>query len=314
MYAQFFVIFAYVVSGIVLRQMNIISVEAVTWFNKLILKFALPCMLMYNIAVLEVNDNVINNFITCLCLTLLSFAVCQMYAYFVYRLRKYPHSKRGVIELSIIIPNNGFMGFPIAFAFFDDMGLVMMVAANIAMNLYLYSIGYIILDRNNTNVKMNKWNLIRQTMTVFKNPIIIAAIIGFIILFAGIELPVPVLDYLEQGSGICTPLSMICIGINIPVRELFSMLKTRMILEVAVDKLIITPFIVLCAMYFLPISPIVKAICVLSTAMPTAVVTPALEEEKGQDAVLGSKLVVVTSAFSMVTILACISIINLLIM
>ena len=86
-------------------------------------------------------------FLTVGVFTLVLFA-CGLYAHFYSRIRKFPRENSNVAEFCMVLPNNAFMGFPVASTFFGELGLLMMAATNAAMNIYMFSYGVILMDRN----------------------------------------------------------------------------------------------------------------------------------------------------------------------
>ena len=139
MYGQFFVIFAMIFTGFLLRKIGFIKEEMNNSLNKFIVYCAYPCLLAYNIGIMDMTVDFLLDFILMLCVSeviLLGFA---LFARIYGKLRHFPVRVSNVIELSMSCPNNGFMGFPMGLAMLGSTGLFLMTAQNSAMNIFFFT-------------------------------------------------------------------------------------------------------------------------------------------------------------------------------
>ena len=141
MYGRYFVLFAILFTGWFLRKINFIDDKMDHSINKLVVYFAYPCLIVHNIGGLDLTADVLADFGLTFVLSLVVFYLygffCKGYA----RLRKYPKNVSGIAEFAMSMPNNGFMGFPVALIFFGDSGLLLMLAHNAAMNFFIFTYG-----------------------------------------------------------------------------------------------------------------------------------------------------------------------------
>ena len=141
MYGRYFVLFAILFTGWFLRKINFIDDKMDHSINKLVVYFAYPCLIVHNIGELDLTADVLADFGLTFVLSLVVFYLygffCKGYA----RLRKYPKNVSGIAEFAMSMPNNGFMGFPVALIFFGDSGLLLMLAHNAAMNFFIFTYG-----------------------------------------------------------------------------------------------------------------------------------------------------------------------------
>lgn len=141
MYGRYFVLFAILFTGWFLRKINFIDDKMDHSINKLVVYFAYPCLIVHNIGELDLTADVLADFGLTFVLSLVFFYLygffCKGYA----RLRKYPKNVSGIAEFAMSMPNNGFMGFPVALIFFGDSGLLLMLAHNAAMNFFIFTYG-----------------------------------------------------------------------------------------------------------------------------------------------------------------------------
>ena len=312
MYGQFIVIFALLITGFVMRKKKIIDGNMNVSLNKMLLYVAIPCLIIHKIGNIVMEGDLLRDFLLAFAIFYAVQLVFSVYTYGYTKARKFPKGRGVVAELCMTAPNSGFMGFPIALIFFGELGLVLMIAANMAMNLYLFTYGIVRMEMSRESEKMKLGSLLREVGKNLVNPITISILVGFAVCLAQITIPAPVNEFLLLIANLCTPLSMIYIGSALCEQDIVGLLKDRMVLETGVNKLIMFPIFVLAAVYFLPIDPLVKAICVLPASMPTAAVTPILAGEKGHDEVFGGETVVTSTAFSAITIFIFVQVINAL--
>ncbi len=314
MYGQFFVLFALVFTGYILRKLQVINQGMAEGLHSFISYFAFPCLLAYKIGTLDMSSALAGQLLV---ITLLSCGLFGVYAVFA-RLwtkgLKYPPRVAAVAELSMAAPNNGFMGFPIALLFFGQEGLFLIMGHNIALNLYTFTYGLYRLRKDGGKDKSavcvsKKVRLItgmqkawKVTVRLMLNPNILSMVIGFIICFGHISLDNPVGTYLDYMAGIATPLAMMFIGATLAGTKFLDMFRNRIVWESSLVKLILLPAITTLAVYFLPIDPVMKGILIIATALPTAAIISVVVKQEGQDALMASKIIFFTTVLSMVTI------------
>ncbi len=323
MYEQFFIIFALVILGFFLGRREIMDEGTNAGINKLIMRFIVPCMFVYKIGSIEMTGETMREFfLTVGVFTLVLFAG-GLYAHFYSRIRKFPRENSNVAEFCMVLPNNAFMGFPVASTFFGELGLLMMAATNAAMNIYMFSYGVILMDRNTDCDDGGKESAVKESgkslfighaLRVLKhlmNPMMASLVISLVICGLGIKLPSAVNELLGQISGLCTPLAMLYVGSTLSRGRLFEVLKSSMVIEAGLNKIITMPLMTWVIVYFLPMSPVAKAMCVLAASMPTAAMTSMLAGDYHQDVKLAGMILLVSTALSAATMLGFIQLINI---
>ena len=143
--------------------------------------------------------------------------------------------------------------------------------------------------------------VIRKVMT---NPCIVAIYIGVVVMVLGMfDLHLP--DFLDStiaAIGNCnTALSMIVIGgilSDVPkdqIGDKLSLLYSGL-------RLLVIPMILFLILIFLPVDPMVRNVCVLLSAMPAASTTAMLAQRYEKDPEFASKIIFVSTLFSMITL------------
>lgn len=315
MYGQFFVLFAIVFTGYFLRKINFINDAMNNGLNRFIVYFAYPCVIVKNIGSLDMEGALLVNFFITLGLSLVMFAVYSVVTLLYTKARKFPVESSNVAELAMASPNNGFMGFPVTQIFFGSTGFLMMIAHNAAMNVFFFTYGLALLRRNNEyKQKATLRSVWIAFLKVLFNPNILGLFIGFAICLSGIPFEgTPVDTYLTYIGNVATPMAMIFIGSSLTktnFREIFQDMK---VIESAANKLIFLPILTFILVYFLPVAAIIKQIIVLACCFPVAATVSMLAEQEGQDANLSSRILVLSTVASIVTIPVAIKLITMFI-
>jgi predicted permease len=134
------------------------------------------------------------------------------------------------------------------------------------------------------------------------NPGIVAVFIGLILFFSPVKLPYVASRVVDLIGSITTPLAMIIVGAmlaEVNIKEVFS--GVYMYYGIAV-RLLILPVIVLYTLKFAGITGNVLVVCCLLSAMPAAANSVIFAERFDGDSVLASKIVFISTVFSIVTI------------
>ena len=222
--------------------------------------------------------------------------------YFLYRARRYTSDDAPISEFASMSPNNGFMGFPIAFTFFGDIGLLYMVASNIALNTMFFTYGIGLMNRGRNQRKESFVKKLVRFLSLIANPKVSCAIVGVVLCYNHIMLPSIAMDYLELVGGVATPLAMISIGTMLAGGFGPKSFVTLRVMEPTIYKLFLVPAITMLIVSFLPLDPIVKTILVIGNAMPVATTVAILTEQFSRNKSYAGELLAVSTILSIVTV------------
>lgn len=302
LYQQFIIIFELTITGYLCRKRGIIDDGMNRGMNKFIIMIAYPCLILDRMGNLGMPKGAFQSFGITVLISLVMFFVIGGYAYLYMKARKYSAEDAPVAEFAVFAPNNGFMGFPIAFMFLKDLGLLYMIACNLSLNIIFFTYGIKLMKRGKDLPKKNLWSKVLEVGVLLVNPKISAAVIGLILCYFEIRLPEALNTYLSLVGGIATPMAMIFIGSTLATCKIKDCMKDRMVLEVSVNKLIMAPIITAAIIWFMPIDPLVKAVLILGNAIPVATTVPIFSEQFDRNKEMASEVLFVTTLFSTVTI------------
>ena len=315
MYARYCVLFALLFTGWLMRKINFIDDQMNHSINKLVVYFAYPCMIVHNIGTLEMTRSVLMQFGLTFVLSLALFYFYGFVTWVYAKGRKFPKDISNVAEFAMCMPNNGFMGFPVALLFYGETGLLLMLAHNSAMNFFTFTYGIHLMRRNETGLRKVTPNLLFKAVLRFLvNPNILALIVGLAIGLLGKGMPQAVDEYLLYIGSISTPMAMIFIGSNLTNYGFLETFRELRILECAAVKQLWIPLLTIGIVYYLPLAGIVKCILVLAIALPTATTVSMLAEQENQSVGTASRILFVSTTASLVTVPAAVKLLNILFM
>ncbi|MDR1572181.1 MAG: AEC family transporter [Clostridiales Family XIII bacterium] len=302
MYKQLALLFFLMATGFLCKRLKIIDDSMLKGLNRFIISVAYPCLILNRTSLLEMEGGIFANF-------LLSFALClgllmlfAAYGFIYAKRRGFPADDAPVVEFSIISPNNGFLGFPVAVAFFGDIGLLYMIACNLALNTMFFSYGIGLMRRGLGMEKRPLRARLASIALLVINPKISATIVGVLICYFDIELPDLLSSYLSAVGTIATPMAMVFIGSTLADSSFGKLIRNGLVLETALNKLIAAPIIAFLVVGFLPISPLVKSILIVSNALPVATTVPMLSELYDRNKGLASEALLLSTLFAIGTI------------
>ncbi len=206
--------------------------------------------------------------------------------------------RRGAMIQAMFRSNFVFMGIPLIMNTFGD-DMIAIPTMMIAIIVPLYNIiSVIILE----TFRGGSFNVAHIILGVFKNPMIQGALLGAILLIAGVKIPAPFLKPIQQIAAATTPLALIILGASFKAGTFHHHLRQLVIAVSA--KLIVVPAVMIGLAVFLGFRGIELVTILGIFATPCAVAGFAMAQQMNSDAELAGNCIVYTSAFSCITMFA----------
>lgn len=200
---------------------------------------------------------------------------------------------RTVLQFAAIFTNSGFMGYPLLQGIAGSLGLFYGAAFNAVTNLFMWSYG-LMLYRGRVNPRSFARSLL--------NPNILATLAGVVCFRLSLRPPGPLNAALQDVSSLNTPLSMVLVGASlseVPFRRMFSGASNWLMLFV---RNLALPVAALFLLHAAGLHGTLLLCCVIITACPVAGVTVILAQLTGRSTELPSRLVALTTLFSLATL------------
>ena len=228
------------------------------------------------------------------------FALYGLLALPASRLFRVPQGRRGVWIFSSMFSNNGFMGFPVALALFQEEGLALAVFLGIPFNLLAYTLGpkLMCMDHGTQNsTPPPSWRSILLT------GVNCATVLGLTLYLCRLPIPSTLSAPLTYLSNVTTPLSMLVIGMNLTEGRVGDLLRDWDVFSVTFLRLICFPVLTWMILRLLPISnPLVVGVTLIIMAMPAPAISAILAESYHSDKELASRAVFLSSLLCLISI------------
>lgn len=228
-------IFLIMCFGLFLSYIKIFDSEFLTKANNFVFKVLSSIMLFNNIYKSDLSKD-IN-------IKLIIFSVSSVIILIAILLLLIPKLEKdrkniGVIIQGLYRSNFMFLGIQLANNIFGEKGVVA-VSALVAIIVPFYNfVSVVILDMYSSDKK----DLKKVFVSIIKNPLIIASILGIIVSLIGFKLPKALEISISDISKTATPLALLFLGGDIKIKRIKNNLK-RVVL-VSIGKLIVIPSIV----------------------------------------------------------------------
>lgn len=279
----------YLACGVLCRRLNIITQKNQQQFINLILMILMPCMVFNSFK--SVTAAMLANAATAL---LVALGVC-LFSYLLGKVlyRPFPAEQRSVLRYGTLINNAGFAGLPLVQEIFGDAGMVYASVFLIPIRVFMWSAGLTMLSDERTPPK-------ELTIKLLKNPCIIAVFLGLARGMLQINLPVFADTAISKLSACVSPFSMLVIGAVVADTGSKELLNGKVLLYTVV-RLLVLPLCTFGLGTLLRLDALVTGTALVLTSMPASTTTALLSARYGADAELASQMVLVTTAFSLVT-------------
>ncbi len=196
-------------------------------------------------------------------------------------------------QILCAMPNSAFIGFPVVLSIYGHQGLAYAVLYDVGTTVAFCSIAIMIMRGG------GDWG---ENWKSLLSPALVAVICGLFINWLGIKIPPLILAPLRIMGDATVPLAMLLMGYTLGGLKLgFNSLTWELGL-VCLLKLLLCPILAYLVLLPLPITPLVKTVIVLETAMPSMASTTVLVEKFKGDGEFAATGILATTVFSIFTI------------
>lgn len=135
---------------------------------------------------------------------------------------------------------------------------------------------------------------------VFKNPLIVGAILSYLVILSGVKIPNLLYKSLKDIKSMGTPLALIALGGTLT----FSSMKrnAKLLIGTAVGKLLIMPVLILVPALIMGYRGSTVGALLSLAGSPTAVSSYVMAQQTGNDGDLAGQIIAVTTIFSVLTV------------
>ena len=286
---QVFILFLLIGLGFFSARVKISTESGIRCINDIMLYLVTPCVIIHAFQK-EFDMELLKNLLFVIVAAFFSHFLSAFLGFIF--IRNECEAKRKVLRFAAIFSNCGFMALPLLDALLGYEGVFYGAGYLAVFNLLAWSYGQYMMAKGYEGFDIKKAIL---------NPGVISVIIGFVFFVFSISLPMVIAVPIEYMSDINTPVAMLIIGYTISTLDLKNIFKIREGIVALLIRLLISPFIILIVLYLAGFRGTMLTACIVSSSAPVAATTTMFSIKYNGDDKLASKMVAVSTLFSIVT-------------
>lgn len=288
---QVLILFIMMLVGVYSNKKGIIDDRVQKGLSDLVIKITLPCLIFNSFNLKYENQLFINGMKLLLYSIIIhvSTLILSKYIFSGFDEKKIP-----TLRFVTTFTNCGFMGYPVLYSIFGEIGIFYASIYNIVFTSFVWTFG--------VYLYVGDLSFKEGAREIVKNPAIWAVIIGGIMFLFRLYPPKVIMETVHMIGNITTPLAMIIIGSMLSKSNIRGIFKDRSIYFLSIISLILMPAIVFSVLKLLKANLLLTQICTLIMAMPGAVTGPIIASKYNGDYKYSSQCIFVTTLFSIITI------------
>lgn len=290
-----------IVVGILARKLNLIGKTFNKQLSDLILYVTLPALIIVSMN-FDFSGELLANAMKVFAMGPLMYGLLLLVAWIFSGSVKGNNKEKAIFKYMIIFGNVGYIGYPVASLVFGKPGVFYAAILNIWFQALTWTLGVALV--NGTKGK-------QSAKKIFINPGVISIAMGFLLFLVSIKLPSFLQQSLELLGNTTTPMSMIIIGATIAEAKITYVFKDLRLTAYSIIKLAVVPFGMYLLLLPFDLSPIVRGIPIILSAMPAAANVSVFAMKYDSDYILGSRGIVVSTILSLISIPVLLSLLNL---
>lgn len=278
--------------GFVFRRIKAFPDQTAQVLNMFALYVALPAVILLKVPQLEFSSEMIVPALVPWAMLALSSVLVLVAG----KRFRWSRETTGVLLLIVPIGNTSFMGVPMVNAFFGENGIPYLIIYDQIGTMFIFAVyGSIVLAMFGREGAVNIAEVARRALLF---PPTLALFVGLLLRFW--SYPDPVVNGLQDLSGMLTPLVMTAIGFQLRIRLSPAVLRP-LGFGLAI-KLIIAPLVALLGCRLLGLNSLAADIAIFEAGMPPMVTAGALAIAAGMLPELAAALVSLGMALAFVTL------------
>lgn len=291
-------LFIYVILGYVICKRKIVSDAFCSGISRFLMMVTLPCLIISTFET-EYTPQRLLQAAQVYLISLIIFGASIGLGYLSAWLFRIPPESKSVWIYSVTFPNHTFMGWPVMSAVFGDEAIFFATFANLAFSTYAYTYGIWLMEHNGSRAGQKRASALREYLLT---PINAAIVIGLVLFITQWRLPTPVNDAVKGLANLTTPLAMFYVGTILTRSSIRNVLGDWQAYACSFIRLIVVPLLVLIAAHPFVQNPLVYGVLVIGHAMPVAGFCAIFAGEYGNNVVLASKFIFITTLLCILTI------------
>lgn len=290
-------LFICMAAGFLARRLRIINDEVSAGMTSILVKITLPCTVFMSMQ-RQFSRTLLYESLLMLIISFIFYSSGICIGALLSKLLKACPDEKSIWQFALIFSNVGYMGFPVMMAVYGEESLIYTSMANVSFNLLAFTIGIKVIASGSGHHEAAEVN----AKTILFNPAIIVTVLGFIFFIFSLSLPTPVKTGVSMMGNMTSPLSMLVVGGILAKSDFSQTFRGRKMYAVIFFRLIVIPIAALLILKPLINNRMMLGVMVFLLAMPVASLTAIFAEQYKGNSGLASRLVFVSTLFSLVTL------------
>jgi malonate transporter and related proteins len=285
--------FSWVVLGLLLRRLGLLSQSLITTVSRLAFNFGLPVMLFASAAQVDYGTLGSSRYLLAGVLaTLLTLALAWVYSGW----RGHPQALRGIFAQAAFRSNLAIVGLALAVAAYGERG-PLLAALPVAVMTALYNVLAVWV----LNTTLGSGTSLRLLLGgIARNPLIIGIVAGVLLSVSGLPVPAQVVPLSSGLSAFFLPVMLVSIGGSMQLSSLRG--AGAITWEATLWRLCVGPLLTVVLAMLLGVDGEALGVLFLLIASPVAASSFVMVVAARGDGVLAANIVVLTTLLSMVTV------------
>lgn len=302
-YIKFFesiaAVFLMIVVGFLATYFGKINKKDIHAFSEVIFYITSPAIILYSIPEHFTKETMLSSFLVPLfaILTVLLTLVLAKFSLKIFNIRD--SAKSDIFCLTTSFSNTVFLGLPIIYALYGGQAVGYVFFYDLGTGILFWTIGIALASRKGKAIENTGF---QDVLTHIINPSLLALFFSIILVFFDKKLPLIIMQPAKMLGDVTIPLAMLIIGANIANLNFSGQAKEILLWPAILIKLLIVPILIGILLYYINISHLIKRIIIIEAAMPSMISATILSQKYKKLPDFSAKIVVTTTALSVVTI------------
>ncbi len=295
------VLVLYIFIGYILRKIRLITENGINDISKLVVNLAMP-LLVIKAMNIEYKPEYVRNIFYVAASALAFIVFTYLTGNKVVGFARAEEAQKKAMRFCMIFGNAAFLGYPLCYALFGDIGMFYASIFVVMQNVFLWTAGVNIYKQE----KIRLSNLKRLI-----NPGTIAISIGLTLFFLNIRPPMIIERVMDGIGGITIPLALMMTGATLYGYKFVEIVTDKKVLLVAIVKTIAFPVVFLAVLYFIPMDGMLKSTLTIQAAAPVQASAAVYAKNFKGDSVIAAKSTFLSTLLCLITIPLFLVLVNL---
>lgn len=283
---QCIIMFIYMIIGYILYKTKLITDAGSKTLGNILVYIVIPIVVVKAFLITRTDETTIN-MLWSFALGALSLFIAIIVGLVVYK------TKNGALNFAAAFSNCGFMGIPLISAVLGDNAVIYITGMNALMAILQFTYGQYILTKDKSIINIKN---------IILSPALIALLLGIILYFCNLNLPVIVATPINGIQALNTPLAMIVMGAYLaktPLKNIF--IKPKIYLF-SIIRLFIIPFITIVIFILFPVDNKVLLTIIIASSAPAGCNVVIFSQKNDLDTEDGILAVCQSTLFSIISL------------